>query len=137
MSTTFTIPIRTISEANARGHWAKNLKLHDAQKFLARTLTKNALDELPVDHELRQRNTPINILMVRLAPRKLDDDNCVSSMKCIRDSIADVLVPGKRPGMADGGGRLAWTYNQRKAKKYGVEVTLSVYTLVVPPPNPF
>lgn len=126
-SITYEIPIRTISEANRRGHWAIFKKLHDAQKLLASQFTKNVLGLLPKGDRRRSLNAVINIHLVRASPRKLDSDNLQSSMKYIRDSVADVLNPGHRPGMADGTDRLKWTYSQRPSGKDEpcVEVTLS------------
>jgi len=59
------------------------------------------------------------ITLTRIAPRRLDPgDNLNSSMKAVRDGIADAL------GIDDGDARLTWKYAQRKGnpKEYAVEV---------------
>ena len=125
------IDIRTSSEANARGYWAKTYGLHKDQKFLAGAMTRTALSRLSPEHPLRQDNALINIKLTRIAPRSMDSDNIPSATKYIRDAIADVLAPGLAPGRADGLTRFSWTYSQRQCKGHDskVEVTLSLYEM--------
>ena len=124
----YIIDIRTISEANSRGHWTKNLGLHQDQKFLAETQTRHALESLPADHELRAPEAAINILFVRHSRGVMDSDNLPAAIKYIRDGVADALAPGLAPGRADGIGRFSWTYQQRKAKGLSsIHVILSAY----------
>ena len=65
--------------------------------------------------------------MIRVAPRKIDSDNLQFSMKSIRDTIADILIPGKNRGMADSDERITWQYDQRKGdpKEYALEIQVN------------
>lgn len=125
----FKIPIRTISEANARGHWAKFKKLHDSQKDSAFILAHTALRSLPETHPLRNPEAAINIGMTRVAKGNfMDSDNLPASMKYIRDGVASALAPGMAPGRADGLSRFAWTYDQKRTRGAPeVRVTLEIY----------
>ncbi len=119
----YTINVRTISEANTRGHWAKNLKLHQSQKLQAHVDTGWAIvKSVP----MLQLDTPITITITRAGGNKMDSDNLAASCKWIRDGIADALAPGMLPGRADGLDRFTWKYSQRKGKRSEpkIEVTL-------------
>jgi len=52
----------------------------------------------------------------------LDDDNLPSSLKWIRDAVAEEVFPGLRPGQADGKEGLTWAYAQRTGKTYAVQI---------------
>ena len=122
----YTIDIRTISEANIRGHWAKNYKLHTDQKFVAQACTVGALGKLVIGDPLIGDGVPITIHMTRVGGNKMDDDNLRGALKYIRDGIADALAPGLVLGGADGLDRFTWKYSQRKGKRSEpkIEVTL-------------
>src|ERR1700759_3622968 len=58
---------------------------------------------------------PCSVRLTRISPRRLDDhDNLHSSLKYIVDTIADYIIPGKRPGFADNSKEITWIYNQEK-----------------------
>lgn len=75
---------------------------------------------------------PISVLMVRVSPGTLDDDNIRGAFKAIRDGIADAV------GSDDRNPLIVWEYGQRKGKpavrvggrvvalaEYGVEITIT------------
>jgi hypothetical protein len=108
---TITIPICTVSESNAREHWATKAKRVKSHRRTTRLV-------------LAQHAAPTSACVVsltRIAPRALDDDNLRGALKACRDGIADWL------GVDDRDPRVSWEYEQRKgaAKTYGVEVTWS------------
>ncbi|MBI5724623.1 MAG: hypothetical protein HZA50_11730 [Planctomycetes bacterium] len=113
----FFIPIKTVSEANAREHWAVKAKRAKAQRLTAWAASPK---QLPKNR--------MAIILTRVAPHDLDTDNLARSFKAVRDGIADAL------GLDDGDKRLTWKYEQRrplnweKAKlymgKYGVAVEI-------------
>ena len=75
----FTVPVRTVSEANGRDHWrvkAKRTKQH--RRWAAALCPRHAL--------------PCVVTMTRLSAGELDDDNLRSALKAVRDGIAD--APG-------------------------------------------
>lgn len=51
------------------------------------------------------------VTLVRCAPRRLDSDNLVASMKAVRDEVAAWL------GIDDGDARVEWRVEQRKATR--------------------
>jgi hypothetical protein len=59
---------------------------------------------------------PWLVRLVRLAPRRLDDDNATSSMKAVRDEVAAWL------GVDDRDPRVRFLVEQERAKSYGVRI---------------
>lgn len=111
------LPIRTVSECNVCQHWTERKKRKDIQKSFVRR------------HYEKENPTikfPCIITLTRIAPRALDDDNLRSSMKTIRDSIADCITPGLAPGRADNRKDIDWMYEQKKGvpHEYAVEIEI-------------
>jgi hypothetical protein len=103
------VPIKIVSVANLRLHWAVKAKLaknHRSKAFNA--LASIAAPPAP----------PCTLVLTRIAPRALDGDNLQSAFKAVRDGVADWL------GVDDGHKDLDWQYNQRKdgPKVYAVEI---------------
>ena len=112
--TSFTVflPIRTVSEANVREHWGVVAKRAAAQRAESYYRLRN--------YRRAVVGKSVTIELVRIAPRKLDDDNLARSFKAIRDGIADAM------GVRDNDRRIRWAYDQRSdgVKTYGVEVNI-------------
>jgi len=106
---TYSIPVKTISEANVREHWAPKAKRAKAQRTAAWAATSNKLENCPPDDD-----STLEITLTRLGPRRMDSDNLARSMKAVRDGIADAL------GIDDGSDRLQWHYKQASSKKRGL-----------------
>lgn len=105
--------LRLPSVANLREHWSKRAKRTKTHRTLALAYTRVALRApLPPG--------PLDVSLVRIAPRALDSDNLASACKGLRDGIADAL------GIDDGDPRLTWTYGQRQGapRQYGVQVAV-------------
>lgn len=117
---TFRIPIHTISESNARGHWRARARRAKQQRSAANVCTHVELGSMRTD--IIAGALPVTITMVRISAGTLDDDNLRSSGKAVRDGIADALE------VDDGDKRLTWRYDQRKGRRgeYGVEVTIEI-----------
>ena len=100
------IPLRIVSVANLREHWAATAKRAKAHRHAALMCPRHSL--------------PCVIGLVRVAPRPLDDDNLRSAFKALRDGIADRL------GVADNDPRVKWEYDQERGrvKEYGVIIRL-------------
>lgn len=114
MIVTLTLPIRAISEANQREHWAKKAKRVKQHRriaaMVARMYTRGVV-------------LPAVVTMIRIIGargRKLDSDNLASSMKAVRDGIADAFR------VDDGGDMVRWEYRQLRA----VDGVWSVWVLV-------
>jgi hypothetical protein len=111
------LPLRLESVANLREHWskrAKRAKEHRAVVGMAVRIRANQPWPERVD-----------VLLVRIAPRPLDDDNLRGAFKACRDSVADVL------GVDDADPRVTWRYDQEKppkgapkAERYGLRIEL-------------
>lgn len=105
------VPLRLVSEANAREHWrARHRRRRDQRGQLA--LVASARFSRPA--------LPCKIAMTRVAPRALDSDNLVSSFKASRDGICDWL------GVDDRSDQITWAYAQRKGavREYALEVEI-------------
>lgn len=94
------VPIRIISEANSRQHWRKAAARKKEHRSIARLVLQQ--------HARPMHEGAVRILLTRIAPRVLDDDNLASGFKAARDGVADWL------GIDDGSKRLAWSYAQAK-----------------------
>lgn len=97
------IPLKVISAANTREHWAIKHKRDKLQKgtVLAYLNTYKGLI-----------NLPCKIRLIRISPRKLDGDNLQYAFKGIRDAVCSFIIPGLAPGRADDDDRLQIEYEQ-------------------------
>jgi hypothetical protein len=113
---TLDIPVRTVSEANRASseHWRMRHKRAKHQRRTAAWVTR-----VPA-HGLLDRGMRLEVRLTRISPRPLDDDNLASSMKHVRDGVADAL------GINDRDPRVTWTYGQerRGVGEYAVRITI-------------
>lgn len=118
VSVSFSVPVKILSEANNTDHWSKKKARKDE------TRKKIKLKWLVIGSPTVK--LPCIIKITRIAPRELDFDNLVYSMRNITNIIADLLIPGLAPGRADGDKRLKFEYLQRKIPKtYSVEIEIT------------
>lgn len=105
------LPIKTVSEMNARGHWATRAKRMRMARHTAYVLCPA--------FEL-----PCTVRLVRISSGTLDSDNLTSALKGCRDGVADRL------GVADNDPRVQWEYGQERGKRgtYGVRVELTAHS---------
>jgi hypothetical protein len=125
----FSVPVKILSEANNSDHWAKK----NSRKHAIRSAIKlRWLLIGSVEIEL-----PCLIRLTRIAPRSLDYDNLVYSMRNVTNIVAELILPGLAPGRADGDTRLKFEYLQRKVSKtYAVEVEIISYAANIMPRMP-
>lgn len=95
----FDAPIRIISEANDRSHWAVKSRRRRAQQQEMDVMLLNALQG-------RKVALPCTVKLTRVGPKKMDDDNWINGAKGIRDAIA------RRLGIDDGDPRIKFEYEQ-------------------------
>ena len=109
------LPLRIVSVANIREHWAKRANRANLHRSTTKTLLKQACQVPPV--------WPVKVTLTRIAPRKLDTDNLSSGFKAVRDGVADWLR------IDDGDERLTFSYTQRfgKPKEYAAEVVVECF----------
>ena len=105
------LPLRTVSEANVKEHWAVKGKRAKTQKNAAYLKVRTLLPDIkPV----------IVVRITRKAPRRLDDDNLARSNKAIRDGIARALR------VDDATPLVKWEYAQEKNKPKTYEVVVEI-----------
>lgn len=108
------IPVRTVSLANVRIHWARRARMVKQQRAVARVMAAAALGGRGIPPRLV-------VTMTRLTPprgRSLDTDNLVAALKPVRDGIADAL------GIDDGDDAVVWVCEQGLGRVYAVRVRM-------------
>jgi hypothetical protein len=111
-SRSFTVPLRTISSANAREHYAVKAKRLAAERSTMRLAWLADGSARPT--------FPAVVTLTRVSPRLLDSgDNLPVSMKAPRDELAAAW------GIDDRDPCVEWRYAQRKGrpKEHAVEVS--------------
>lgn len=106
------IPLRLVSLANERVHWAVKSKRARIQRQAANLSVRHALIG---NFSLEP---PMVICIERIGLRRLDSDNLAIAAKHVRDGIADAL------GIDDGNPCLDWKYSQSTGKEYSVKITI-------------
>lgn len=101
-TTLLTVPIRIVSEPNARGSWKRKAARVKAQRHAVAWAWTAA--------QWPRGTKPRAVRIVRLASRTLDDDNLSGGCKAIRDSIALLC------GFNDRDPGVCWVYGQERAK---------------------
>ena len=111
----FSAPIRIVSEANDRSHWAVKHKRKSAQQTEMIIVLRNVLRESP------KVAFPCVVTLTRIGPRAIDSDNLANGFKGVRDAIAGELE------IDDGDSRIKFEYEQEAIGKreYGVRVKIS------------
>lgn len=107
MVLTFTLPLKTVSLTNVREHWGEKARRANRQRH-AVSLKCPKWSEGPL----------VAVLLVRIAPCELDDDNLRGALKHVRDGVASRL------GVDDRTPLVRWEYAQEKGEP-GVRVTIS------------
>lgn len=115
-SVSFTLPLKTFSEANISEHWRVRADRHKKQKAhvgYAMNLVKSKI------------KMPCTVTLKRYGKRLLDaHDNLPISFKHILDQVCIGITGDKRPGRADGHSGLTFKYQQEKSKEYFIKVTI-------------
>lgn len=90
------IPVKTVSEANIRCHWAERAKRVRQQRAMVHWCLKQD-DNFAAWCRWVAAGNRCAVVLSRHAPRELDVDNLFSSLKAIRDQVADDLgLPNDR-----------------------------------------
>lgn len=109
----FLIPIKTVTEGNAKEHWRTKAARAKSQRGAARLFGSAQCGKQDVA-------LPCTVTLVRISPGTLDDDNLPGSLKHIRDGIADWLGVDDKHRDA-----VRYKYDQSKGKPMGVLVTVT------------
>lgn len=118
----FLIPVKTVSEANMREHWAAKAKRKKLQTNAAYLVTFGELAKANAGHWPGWTKQPLTITLTRLAARALDADNLAGAFKGIQDGVAKAL------GVDDGDARLQWVYRQERAGRGRQGVMVHIQT---------
>ncbi len=122
------LPIRLVSVANLREHWAKKAKRTKEHRKLAEMALRRETHKCweHKDGHIRSDASKVFlrelvIRLTRVAPRALDGDNCQSAFKGVRDGVADALT------VADNHPNIRWEYAQQKGrpKEYAVLIEIT------------
>jgi hypothetical protein len=105
-----TVPVRTVSEANQRDTWFMKAGRAQGQRGAVALSLRAKAGKPPLG--------PLHVVLTRLAPGTLDDDNLASSLKACRDGCADWL------GIDDRDPRVSWQVLQERSKTCGVRVDI-------------
>lgn len=107
--------LRLPSITNTRVHWRVLARWKQDQ----RASTFFALTGSPSLHRNYHfpLRLPLVVVITRVGPRRMDDDNLQGACKYVRDAIAAVI------GVDDGSRRYTWVYRQRIGK-YAVQVDI-------------
>lgn len=118
---TLQLPIRVVSEANRREHWATKARRAKAQRSAALLAVRAHASSIVATMGAPSRPRLV-VTLTRIGVRALDSDNLARAFKAVRDGIADAL------GIDDGDKRIAWRYEQRRGgvREYAVEIRLEV-----------
>ena len=105
------LPIMLRPESNMREHWAKKAKRVQTQRGQVR-LERQAFSGIKL---------PCSVVVTRVAPRPLDDDNATRSAKGVRDEVAALL------GVDDRDPRVTFKVDQerRGVRVYGVVIKIT------------
>lgn len=107
---TIELPLKVVSEGNAREHWRAR---HGRRAKQRQDIN------LTCSRELANVSPPCSVKFTRIAPRCFDTDNLASSFKAVRDEISALL--GVDDGRTD---LIRFEYDQRKGKpkEYGIVI---------------
>lgn len=114
MSLVVTLPLRTISELNARDGWRARARRMKEHRTVARMAVMPRLGEIgpfgPSEVKAWRLTAAmqLRVTLTRIGPRLLDDDNLRGALKGIRDGVADAL------GVKDNDPRVVWGYWERR-----------------------
>lgn len=108
----FDVPVRTVTEGNAKEHWrVRHGRAKAQRRAVANAMAGRTLPALPVV-----------VTITRLSAATMDSDNLPGSQKHVRDEIAAQYGVGDSPTDP-----IEWHVAQEKCKRgtYGVRVAIA------------
>ena len=112
------IPLRLVSAANLREHWRTRDRRVRAEREAAAYLCRTQPGWRPL-----AAGESVDVELLRIAPRALDDDNLAAAFKGVRDQVAAEL------GLAaDNDPRASWHYHQQRGRprEYAIRITVTI-----------
>ena len=116
-----TIPGFHLKSPNSPEHWtARHARVKREKKSLAHAMMESGnLNKL--------FHLPCTVIITRISPRRMDEDNYIASAKAIKDFIAGIIIPGLAPGRADGSEFIVWKYQQERRSKGEYAINIKIY----------
>ena len=114
-SVMLSVPVRVMSEANERVHWAVRRRRFNKQA----EAVEDAWDSSPLVRMppgTAHTCLPVTVVLTHVG-RQMDTDNLEGAFKGVRDKLAEIL------GLDDADGRISWHYNQYPGKP-GIRITI-------------
>lgn len=112
MNLVIVLPIKAVNWANERAHWTRRARVTRQQRHAAHFKLKTAAAKPPAP--------PVVITLTRYGRRPMDTDGLSSSLKAVRDGVADWL------GIDDGDARLTWRYHQLVDARGPYQVSIQI-----------
>ena len=114
-SVMLSVPIRVMSEANERVHWAVRQRRFKKQADAVGDAWNSSALTYP-SPKCYWHALPVTITLTHVG-RQMDTDNLEGAFKGVRDKLAKII------GVDDADGRVSWHYNQYPGKP-GVVITI-------------
>lgn len=102
---------------NLREHWSGNIDRKHLQQESTRAFVLQALRGGRLENA--SPTNKVAVTFTRLGPKDLDDDNCISSLKYVRDAVAKTLGSDDGPKAP-----IRWRYYQERARAVAVRIEL-------------
>ncbi len=123
------IKLNSLNKPTSPNQKMHYMTVHVRNNRLARAIKHaflEARNDLQAREMLQATQGSLSIKICYVRPRMLDTDNLVACLKHTRDVIANILIPDKAAGQADGDKRLHWEYLQKKGeiREYAFEITI-------------
>jgi hypothetical protein len=115
-----TVPVRVVSEANARGHWTACHKRFAEQARGVSACLASVSGAAVTAAYLLQTGGSASVALTRLGGKALDCDNLAGAFKAIRDVVA------RKIGVDDGDPAVEWTYGQAPGGDEGIRIDVEV-----------
>lgn len=112
------IPLRIVSVANLREHWAAKHRRTSSHRSGAALAVRAALRRWAVGSAVAGWNCVTLARIIGPRGRTLDDDNLRSAFKAVRDGVADAL------GINDGSREWRWEYREERGKQWAVKIRI-------------
>lgn len=113
-----TVPIRVVSEANQRDHWAVRARRVRQHRDSVRI---QWLVDSPTGCQVVVPR-PLTVTLIRVMgrnSREFDDDNLRGALKAVRDQVAEMLDL-----QSDNEPDVAWRYGHMRAQRHGVQIVV-------------
>lgn len=69
---------------------------------------------------------PLKFTLTRIGKRKLDTDNLITSLKWIRDALADYFFPNLSKNIRDEHSLVQWNYAQEIGSEYYLRIEVEL-----------